>query len=89
MVRGDIGTAIDCNMRIDLTASTVRQIKYRKPSGATGTWAADLAGTQSLRHITLTGDIDEAGKWQFQPYAEKPGWSGHGRMQIVEVEDHL
>lgn len=89
MVRGDIGTAVDCNMRINLTASTVRQIKYRKPSGTAGTWTATLVGTERLRYITLAGDIDEAGAWQFQPYAEKPGWSGHGRAQTVMVEDHI
>jgi len=89
MVKDDIGTAIDCNMRIDLTTSTVRQIKYRKPSGTTGVWTAALQGAQSLRYLTLLGDVDEAGPWQFQPYAEKPGWKGHGRMQTVIVEDHI
>jgi len=89
MVRGDIGTAIDCNMRIDLTTATVLQIKYRKPSGASGTWAATLTGTSTLRYITLAGDINEAGPWQFQPYAERPGWSGHGRAQTVEIGDTL
>ncbi len=91
MVRGDVGTAIDCNMRIDVSTATLRQIKYRKPSGATGLWPATVQGTQILRYITLAAsDVDEAGAWQFQPYVEKAdGRKVHGRMQTVVVEDHL
>ena len=90
MVKDAIGTAIDCNMRVDLTTATVREIHYRKPSGATGLWSgATLVGTRVLRHVTVAGDIDEFGSWDFQPYAEKPGWKGWGRMQTVMVEDHI
>ena len=89
MVKDDIGTVIDCNMRISLVDATLLQIKYKKPSGATGTWTGILQGTQSVRFVTIAGSIDEARAWQFQPYAEKPGWTGHGRAQTVVVEDHI
>ena len=86
MVIGDIGTVIDCNMRIDLSTWTVLQIKYKKPSGASGTWTGILYGTETVRYVTLAGDIDETGEWQFQPYAEITGWKGHGRAQHVLIE---
>jgi len=89
MVKGDIGTSIECNMRIDLTGATLLQIKYRKPSGITGTWTATAVGTDRLQFTTILNSIDEAGSWTFQPYAEKPAWKGHGRAQTVVVEDHL
>jgi hypothetical protein len=77
-------------MRVNLTTATVREIHYRKPSGATGVWTgATLVGTNTLRHVTVGGDIDEFGAWDFQPYAEKPSWKGWGRMQTVMVEDHI
>jgi len=89
MVKGDIGTVIDCNMRIDLTDATLLQIKYRKPSGVTGTWTGTLHGAESVRFVTIAGSINEAGTWTFQPYAEKPSWKGHGRAEPVLVEDVL
>ena len=89
MVIGDIGTVIDCNMRIDLTDATLLQIGYKKPSGAAGTWTGTLYGTETVRFITVAGNIDEKGEWQFQPYAEKPAWQGHGDIRTVMVGDVL
>jgi hypothetical protein len=89
MVRGDIGTAIDCNMRINISTATVLQVKYKKPSGAAGVWTGTLTGTESVRFVTILNSIDEAGYWSIQPYIEMATWKGHGRMQQVMVEDHL
>jgi len=53
-----------------LTGATVL-IKYKKPSGALGSWSAELSTnvTQCYFDLTSSTYIDEAGKWYFWAHA--------------------
>jgi hypothetical protein len=89
---GDVATQIILNAGYDLGTPTVLQIKYKKPSGATGNWTASVTETTKALATVQNGDLDEDGLWIFQIYAElQGGWKGHGRVfrhriQIVEVD---
>ena len=71
----------------------VLRIKYKKPSGDTGSWDADVVETTKAQAIVENGDLNESGLWTFQVYVEiaSDGWQGHGRVfrhriQVVEVD---
>ena len=82
--KGDIGAVIRLTSDTDLSAATLIQIKYSKPSGVTGVWTAVLSGTTDIQFTTTAvGDLNETGKWTFQGYAELAGWQGHS-TQITE-----
>lgn len=57
----------------DLTNASVKKIRYRKPDGtSTGEWTAASTG-KNLTYDVQTDDIDVAGKWEFEAYAEDNG----------------
>lgn len=53
---------------VDLTAMATKQIRYRKPDGTTGTWAATLNGT-TIMEYQVTDQFNQLGVWELQPVA--------------------
>jgi len=65
-------------------------IKYKKPSGKTGTWTAtvDDAASGTIYYAVGAGDIDEAGQWKFWAYITfGGGLSAPGKVAVVQVYD--
>ncbi|MCK5606584.1 hypothetical protein KAR91_32080 [Candidatus Pacearchaeota archaeon] len=64
---------IEATLNEDITGATPVLIKYRKPSGTTGSWAATItdATTGVIEYeVNADGsDIDEAGEWTFWGFA--------------------
>lgn len=83
---GEVGTVITLDTLTDISDATIQKIKYKKPSGDTGEWDANLVEAEAtqLQYTLVEGDIDEAGTWLFQAYAETPTFSGLG--ETVEIE---
>jgi hypothetical protein len=85
-----IGLKIIFDVEIDISTSTVRTIKYRRPSGTTGSWAGVLeADNRSISRTTIAGDLDESGTWKFQAYVETPSWSLNGSIAKLNIEEPL
>lgn len=63
----------------DLSSAVVTKIKYIKPNGIGGEWAASVSGT-SLTYDVSNTDIDVPGTWQFQAYVEIDGEIGRGEI---------
>jgi hypothetical protein len=84
---GDEGTVFTFETGVDISTSTLRTIRYKKPDGTTGTWAGSLSGTTQVTYTTQTDDIDQSGVWQFQLYVELPTWEGYGTIDTLEVFD--
>lgn|GEM_PF-4448114 len=55
----------DCGEDITDLATTPK-LHYAKPDGTTGNWTPNLS-TRYVQYQTVTGDIDQAGLWLFQP----------------------
>jgi len=83
---GDIGVEIVYDCLEDISAATVLIFNYRKPGGATGSWAAVLDGVRSLKFTTAAvTDLDRAGLWRAQPYIEIPGFAGLADAKMFRV----
>lgn len=56
--------------KIDLSSAASLKIKYKKPSGATGSWTATQDSTYPTRIYfdLVTASIDESGVWTFWSY---------------------
>jgi hypothetical protein len=50
---------------VDISGAGTNQIKYRKPSGATGTWNATVVDAEQgwLRYSLVAASNDEDGDW--------------------------
>jgi hypothetical protein len=89
----DVGTAVqatvlDCGQPLDVSAATVKQIRWKKPSGAyevrTATFVTD--GTDGrIRYVTIAGDLDELGAWEYQAYLELAGRQFHTSLLAFTV----
>ena len=86
---GDIGTIIELDSGVALAGASPLQIKYEKPDGTTrGAWTASIYDTTKAKYATLANDLDQAGVWTFQIYAEGlTGWSGHGEEYYRTIHD--
>lgn len=82
---GDIGTEIILDCGSNITTATVLQIRAQKPSGAVVTWTAAISGTNSVRYVVASGDLDEAGAWILQAYVRLPAWDGLGESYRLRV----
>lgn len=83
----DQGTEITLDCLQNISTATVMKIIAKNPLGQKKTWSATLQGTNYVRYLLGSGDIDMPGKWQFQSYIEMPTWKGRGEWATVEVKD--
>lgn len=73
---------------LDISAATLKQIKFRKPDGTVVTKTATTVGGEpsKIEYTFAADELDQAGYWKAQPYLEGiDGWSGHG-AKTVEFE---
>lgn len=67
-----------------ITGAIESSILYQKPSGSSGTWAANVV-TNGLEYVTQDGDIDEAGTWNLQGFVDIVTWRGTSNIVTIEV----
>lgn len=97
---GDEGTVIRLEFKdgtaiVDLSAASVRTIKFRKPSGAVVEKDAVFTtnGEDGLIEYVTEADtdniLDEAGVWEIQGYVETPVGKWHSETLEALVRDNL
>ncbi len=85
---GDVGTIIYVNVREDISAASIMQLKVFKPvSGREVIWDGVLEGTTKIKYIVQEGDFNEAGEYKVQAYVELPAWRGRGETATFRVYD--
>lgn len=84
MFKNQTAKPITLNMYVDLTAATLKQILWRKPSGENGFWTATTVGL-FLSYLPIDGDLNEVGDWLFQGYYEQGLKKGYGEIQKKTV----
>jgi hypothetical protein len=70
---------------IDISSASVRQIKYKKPNGTTGSWNADLVGTTKMSYQFSNETLDTPGNWSVQAYVVIGGLYAFGKAVNIEV----
>lgn len=94
---GDEGTIIYFNIKengaaADVSTATVQKVRFQKKDKTTvdklTTFNSD--GTDGiLKYTTVTGDIDQKGRWAAQVYLELPAWKGWTSKVYFQVDEPL
>ena len=74
--QGFLDIILDTEM--DLTTGTDPKIKYRKPDGTNGEWSGTVVETTKIKKTLANADIDQNGKWSFQPFIDFAGRHAFG-----------
>ena len=82
---GDVGIEIVLDVGADISGASALKIKYTRPNGDANDWDAGEKTATSLCYVTKAGDLNNAGIWKLQAYAETAGWKLHGKV----VEFHV
>lgn len=79
------------NTNIDISGYATLQIRYRKPGGTTGCWAATICPTDNecMYYDLAIGDLDQVGQWLIQGIALDAGARLTGRWCSFYVHDSL
>lgn len=67
---GDIGVELRVNTGMDLTGSTVRQIKMKRSDGSTVTIPGTSVSGSTIICKTRSGDLNRAGTYMIAAYVE-------------------
>ncbi len=60
----------DITLDVDITAAGTVSLKYKKPSGTTGTWTASVVDAEDgwIRYVLAAASNDESGDWTIWGY---------------------
>ena len=95
--KGDIGTKFiltlkDGGTAVNVsTASSTKNIIFKKPSGSVVTKGAafdDTGADGKIKYTTVAGDLDEVGYWEIQAHVVVTGGSNPGTFNS-EIEGFL
>lgn len=84
---GDTGTDIILDCGQSIAAATTAAIKYKKPTGVTGTWTGSVYNTNYVLYTTDSDDLDVAGQWLLQSYVVTPTGTWLGETTAMTVYD--
>lgn len=101
--KGDIGTilrwtASEQNVAVDVSAATVKQVKFMKPDGTkmtrslvNSTKSSDRKdGTDGrVEYTIVSGDLDQKGTYKWQLFFNLASWNGSTQQGTFTVEDVL
>lgn len=100
---GDVGTVFlltikeqdpadpDALIVVDIAAATGMMLHFKKPDGAiisrTGTLYSSGADGK-MKYVTVSGDIDQAGRWSVQAAAAIGQWIGRSDIHQFVVRSN-
>jgi hypothetical protein len=86
----DIGTVIriEPNDNTNISQASVARVYYKKPDKTSGFWDAGISDN-GVEYTTVSGDIDQAGRWQFQAYVQLGSWAGTSSIITETIESPL
>jgi len=96
--QNDIGTTIkvqisDCNdTAIDISAADVKQIVFKKPSGASLTKTANFTTTGVdglIEYVVAAGDFDEVGTYKIEAVVTVGSYIWHSNFESFRVYRNL
>jgi predicted ATP-dependent Lon-type protease len=87
--QGYLSIVLDTNVDLVGVSATDLAIKYKKPSGLTGTWSASVTQTTKLIYNFANADLDEIGLWQAQAFFKVSGKNAYCDITNFEVTQKL
>jgi predicted ATP-dependent Lon-type protease len=87
--QGYLSIVLDTNVDLAAVGAANLGIKYKKPSGETGTWSASITQTTKLIYNFANTDLDEIGLWQAQAYFTVSGKNAYCDITNFEVTQKL
>ncbi len=87
--QGYLSIVLDTNVNLSAVGAANLGIKYKKPSGETGTWSASITQTTKLIYNFSNTDLDEIGLWQAQAFFTVAGKNAYCDITNFEVTQKL
>ena len=85
--KGDIGTLLLVDCKVDVSAATVKKIKAQLPDGSQKEWDATVTASNFLNYNLVEADTAEAGVVKAQAYVEIAGGTWYGETFKFKVYD--
>lgn len=82
---GDIGTVIDLDTEVNISAATSAKIVVLKPDETEVEWTGAVNGTTVVRYTTVLDDLDQEGVWRLQAKVTTPAGTWLGNTVTVTV----
>ena len=95
---GDIGTAFevtlkDCDVVVDVSTATLKQIIFRKPDKSVvvqdATFGANGGTDGIIQYITILDDLDQTGTWYIQAKVTLPTGTWSSETSKFKVYKNL
>lgn len=87
--QGYLSIVLDTNVNLSAIGAANLSIKYKKPSGETGTWSASITETTKLIYNFTNADLDEIGLWQAQAFFTVAGKNAYCDITNFEITQKL
>lgn len=87
--QGYLSIKLDTGVNLSTVGATDLAIKYKKPSGATGTWSATITETTKLIYTFSNTDLDETGLWKAQAFFKVSGKNAFCDIITFDVTQKL
>lgn len=87
--QGYLSIKLDTGVNLTSVNATNLSIKYKKPSGETGTWSASITETTKLIYNFTNTDLDEIGLWQAQAFFRVDGKNAYCDIITFDVTEKL
>jgi hypothetical protein len=87
--QGYLSIKLDTGVDLVAVSAANLSIKYKKPSGATGTWSASVTETTKVIYNFTNTDLDETGLWSAQAYFTVAGKNAYCDITTFEVTQKL
>lgn len=84
---GDIGTKITVDVKEDVSSATTLELIFRKPDLSEITRTATLESDTKISYTTISGDLDQFGRWRIQAHIVAPTFDVLGETDIFDVHE--
>ena len=81
----DIGKKLVVDVGLDIHDATLIKMQIKKPDDTTVEWVASLEGLTKITYTTISGDLNQAGRYLLQAYVETPLLESKGETTSFEV----
>lgn len=83
---GAIGVELRLDTGQSLIGATLMKIMVKRPDGSLEEWTATQFNSTTIYYVTVDGDLDDAGDYTLQSYAEWGTSSTHlGESVVLKV----